>query len=52
MMRELDHPWRIVARIEEGAVLVQPPSLVGFGSCGGTRFSLTNWFTRISKLTP
>jgi hypothetical protein len=22
------------------------------GSCGGTRVSLTNWFTRISKLTP
>jgi len=29
-----------------------PPSLVGFGSCGETRVSLTNWFTRISKLTP
>jgi hypothetical protein len=29
-----------------------PPSLVGFGSCGATRVSLTNWFTRISELTP
>jgi hypothetical protein len=29
-----------------------PPSLVGIGSCGGTRVSLTNWFTRISELTP
>lgn len=29
-----------------------PPSLAGFGSCGGTRVSLTNWFTRISELTP
>ena len=28
-----------------------PPSPVGFGSCGGTRVSLTNWFTRISELT-
>jgi hypothetical protein len=29
-----------------------PPSLAGFGSCGATRVSLTNWYTRISKLTP
>jgi hypothetical protein len=29
-----------------------PPSLAGFGSCGGTRTSLANWGTRISKLTP
>ena len=26
--------------------------LSGFGSCGGTRTSLANWGTRISKLTP
>src|SRR5512136_1833851 len=29
-----------------------PPSLAGFGSCGGTRTSLANWGTRLSKLTP
>ncbi len=29
-----------------------PPSLAGFGSCGGTRTSLANWATRISKLNP
>jgi hypothetical protein len=29
-----------------------PPSLAGFGTCGGTRTSLANWFTRISKLNP
>jgi len=29
-----------------------PPSLAGFGSCGGTRTSLANWYTRISKITP
>ena len=29
-----------------------PPSTAGFGSCGGTRTSLANWGTRISKLTP
>jgi len=29
-----------------------PPSTAGFGSCGGTRTSLGNWGTRISKLTP
>jgi hypothetical protein len=29
-----------------------PPNLAGFGTCGGTRTSLANWFTRISKLTP
>jgi len=29
-----------------------PPSLAGFGSCGATRVSLANWYTRISKLTP
>jgi hypothetical protein len=27
-------------------------SLAGFGSCGGTRTSLANWATRVSKLTP
>lgn len=29
-----------------------PPSTAGFGSCGGTRTSLANWSTRVSKLTP
>ncbi len=29
-----------------------PPSPAGFGSCGGTRTSLGNWATRISKITP
>ncbi len=29
-----------------------PPSLAGFGSCGGTRTSLANWDTRITKLNP
>jgi hypothetical protein len=29
-----------------------PPNLAGFGTCGGTRTSLGNWYTRISKLTP
>lgn len=29
-----------------------PPDLTGFGSCGGTRTSLANWGTRISKLNP
>jgi hypothetical protein len=29
-----------------------PPSLASFGSCGGTRATLGNWGTRISKLTP
>jgi hypothetical protein len=29
-----------------------PPSPAGFGSCGGTRTSLANWGTRISKLNP
>ena len=29
-----------------------PPSLAGFGSCSGTRTSLANWATRVSKLTP
>jgi hypothetical protein len=29
-----------------------PPSTAGFGSCGGTRTSLANWGTRISKLNP
>ena len=29
-----------------------PPSLAGFGSCSGTRTSLANWFTRITKLNP
>jgi hypothetical protein len=27
-----------------------PPSLAGFGSCGGTRTALANWSTRVSKL--
>jgi hypothetical protein len=27
-----------------------PPSLANFGSCGGTRTSLANWFTRLTKL--
>ncbi len=29
-----------------------PPSLADFGSCGGTRTSLANWGTRLSKLNP
>ncbi len=29
-----------------------PPSTAGFGSCGGTRTSLANWGTRITKLNP
>ncbi len=29
-----------------------PPNLAGFGTCGGTRTSLANWATRISKLNP
>jgi hypothetical protein len=29
-----------------------PPSPAGFGSCDGTRASLGNWDTRISKITP
>ncbi len=29
-----------------------PPTLAGFGSCGGTRTTLANWSTRISKVTP
>ncbi len=29
-----------------------PPSTAGFGSCGGTRTSLANWATRVSKVTP
>ena len=29
-----------------------PPNLTGFGTCGGTRTSLANWATRISKLNP
>ena len=29
-----------------------PPSLAGFGSCGGTRTSLGNWATRITQVTP
>ena len=29
-----------------------PPSTAGFGSCGGTRTSLANWGTRVSKLNP
>jgi hypothetical protein len=35
-----------------GQYYPSPPSLDGFGSCGGTRVALTNWFTRISKVTP
>jgi len=31
---------------------VSATSLGAFGSCGGTRTSLANWGTRISKLTP
>ena len=27
-----------------------PPSLANFGSCGGTRTSLANWYTRLTKL--
>jgi hypothetical protein len=27
-----------------------PPSLAGFGSCSGTRTSLGNWYTRLTKL--
>jgi hypothetical protein len=29
-----------------------PPDLSDFGTCGGTRTSLANWATRVSKLTP
>jgi hypothetical protein len=29
-----------------------PPSAAGLGSCGATRTSLANWFTRLSKLNP
>jgi hypothetical protein len=35
-----------------GQYYPRPPSLADFGSCGGTRVSLTNWSTRISKVTP
>ena len=35
-----------------GQFYPSPPSLAGFGSCGGTRVALTNWFTRLSKVTP
>ena len=27
-----------------------PPSLANFGCCGGTRTSLANWYTRLTKL--
>ena len=27
-----------------------PPSLANFGSCGGTRTTLANWYTRLTKL--
>jgi hypothetical protein len=27
-----------------------PPSTAGFGSCGGTRTSLANWYTHVTKL--
>lgn len=27
-------------------------ALAGFGSCGDTRVALTNWYTRISRVTP
>jgi hypothetical protein len=27
-------------------------ALAGFGSCNGTRVTLTNWYTRISRVTP
>jgi hypothetical protein len=29
-----------------------PPSTAGLGSCGGTRTTLMNWYTRVSKVTP
>ncbi len=29
-----------------------PPSLTGFGTCGGTRTSLANWGTYVTKLAP
>lgn len=35
-----------------GQYYPSPPDLTDFGSCGGTRVALTNWFTRISKVTP
>ena len=35
-----------------GQYYPSPPSLADFGSCNGTRVSLTNWYTRISKITP
>jgi hypothetical protein len=27
------------------------PTLANFGSCGGTRTSLGNWYTRLTKLS-
>lgn len=34
------------------AQYANPPTFAGFGSCGGTRTSLGNWSTRVSKLSP
>jgi hypothetical protein len=35
-----------------GEYYPDPPNLTGFGTCGGTRTSLANWATRVSKLSP
>lgn len=34
------------------AQYANPPTFAGFGSCGGTRTSLGNWSTRVSRLSP
>jgi hypothetical protein len=48
--------WIASEYIGQACTLAQyypsPPSPAGFGSCGATRVSLANWYTRISKLTP
>jgi hypothetical protein len=48
--------WIASEYIGQACTLAQyypsPPSAAGFGSCGATRVSLANWYTRISKLTP
>jgi hypothetical protein len=35
-----------------GEYYPDPLNLTGFGTCGGTRTSLANWATRVSKLSP
>jgi hypothetical protein len=46
--------WLASEYIAQTCTLAQyypaPPSLANFGSCGGTRTSLGNWATRLSKL--